>query len=124
MLEVQATSGSAATATRAGAALAGVLAATGDRKAARATVARVLAREYRDHHVAYGLGAAYAQLGEVEEAVRWLGMAADTGFPCAPWFERDPLLAPIRRHPAFTTVTERVRVQRQAAVSRLASLGS
>ena len=119
MLEALASSESASTATRAGAALAGVLAAGGDRAAARATVDSVLASDYRDHHVAYSLGAAYAQLGDVEHAVRWLSTSADTGFPCATWFERDPLLEPIRQQPAFVNVMERVRVQRQAALSRL-----
>jgi hypothetical protein len=69
--------------------------------------------------VAYSLGAAYAQLGDVDHAVRWLSTSADTGFPCATWFERDPLLEPIRQQPAFVNVMERVRVQRQAALSRL-----
>ena len=123
MLEALAQSGSASTAARAGAALAAVLAAAGDRAAARASVERVLASEYRDHHVAYGLGAAYAQLGRSDEAVRWLGMAADTGFPCVTWFERDPLLDAIRQQSTFATVMERVRVQRQAALSRLDTLG-
>ena len=55
-----------------------------------------------DHHVAYSLGAAWAQLGEPTTALRWLRQAIDTGFPCYPWFQRDSLLDPIRRDPAFT----------------------
>ena len=54
-----------------------------------------------DHHVAAGLGSAYAQLGRPEEALNWLRHAADHGFPCPPWYARDPLLAPIRQHPPF-----------------------
>jgi hypothetical protein len=54
-----------------------------------------------DHHVAYSLGAAYAQLGEPREAIAWLRRAVDSGFPCYPWFERDPLLEPVRNDPAF-----------------------
>jgi DNA-binding winged helix-turn-helix (wHTH) protein/TolB-like protein/lipopolysaccharide biosynthesis regulator YciM len=123
MLEALVKNGSASTATRAGAALAGVLASAGGREAALAVVDRVLASEYRDHHVAYSLGAAYAQLGKFDEAAHWLGTAADAGFPCAIWFERDPLLEPIRTQHAFAAVMERVRVQRQAALSRLDTLG-
>lgn len=123
MLEALATSASASTATRAGAALAGVLAALGESDAALTSVNRVLERDYRDHHVAYSLGAAYAQLGRFDEAVRWLGTAADTGFPCAIWFERDPLLSPIRQDRAYAVVLERVRAQRQSALSRLDGLG-
>jgi DNA-binding winged helix-turn-helix (wHTH) protein/TolB-like protein len=123
MLESLTTSASASTATRATAALAGLLAAVGDRKAATAVLDRVLASGYRDHHVAYSLGAAYAQLGREDEAARWLSTAADTGFPCAIWFERDPLLDPIRQRPVFLSVMERVRVQRQSAFSRVNTLG-
>jgi TolB-like protein len=123
MLETLAKSASASTATRSAAALAGVLAAVGETDAARVSVNRVLAHAYRDHHVSYSLGAAYTQLGNFDEAVRWLGTAADTGFPCAIWFERDPLLAPLRQHAAFAAVMERVHAQRRAALSRREAFG-
>ena len=123
MLDALAKSASTTTATRARAALAGVLAALGDRDAALVAVDGVVASDYRDHHVAYSLGAAYAQLGNVDDAVRWLRTAADTGFPCAMWFERDPLLEPLRQQPTFAMVMERVRIQRQATLSRLDTLG-
>ena len=55
-----------------------------------------------DHHVAYSLGAAYAQLGDTIEAFRWLERAKSEGFPCLGWFSRDPLLAPIRSDPRYT----------------------
>ena len=48
------------------------------------------------HHVAYSIGTAYAQLGDPRAAVRWLERAAATGFPCYPWYARDPLLAPLQ----------------------------
>lgn len=63
-----------------------------------------------DHHVAYSLGAAFAQLGDPAATVEWLQRAADTGFPCFPWFERDSLLDPMRRDPAFVRLFERLRV--------------
>jgi predicted Zn-dependent protease len=119
MLDSLASHASASTATRSGAALAGVLAAEGDIAAATRHVERVLAREYRDHHVAYSLGAAYGQLGQPHEAMRWLRIAADTGFPCVPWFERDPLLDPLRRHPDFTNLLAHVRARRDSTLSRV-----
>ena len=115
MLESLATHRSASTAARAGAALAGILAAGGESAAARKYVDRVLKAEYRDHHVAYSLGAAYAQLGDIKESRRWLQTAADTGFPCLPWFERDPLLEPIRRLPEFSTLLQYVRERRETS---------
>lgn len=46
-------------------------------------------------------GTAYAQLRDAPTALRWLSQAAATGFPCYPWYERDPLLNPIRHDPRF-----------------------
>jgi DNA-binding winged helix-turn-helix (wHTH) protein/tetratricopeptide (TPR) repeat protein len=106
----------AATAARAGAALAGVLAAEGRAASAEEALARVVSSEYRDHHVAYGLGAAYAQLGNAAAAVRWLRMAADTGFPCLVWFERDPLLAPLRSQTSWPELLSHVRRIRESSL--------
>jgi DNA-binding winged helix-turn-helix (wHTH) protein/tetratricopeptide (TPR) repeat protein len=107
---------SASTSARSAAALAGVLAAQGDAAAAHARVKSVLSREYRDHHVAYSLGAAYSQLGDFDESLRWLRTAADTGFPCLTWFERDPLLEPLRRRAEFQELTAYVRTRRDASL--------
>ncbi len=68
-----------------------------------------------DHHVAYSLGAAFAQLGDARESVKWLERAAESGFPCLPWFERDTLLEPVRRDPAFVTLLDRLRTAQERA---------
>jgi DNA-binding winged helix-turn-helix (wHTH) protein/TolB-like protein len=117
MLEELSNSKSASTAARAGAALAGVLGAQGEAAAARSIIERLLKNSYRDHHVAYSLGAAYAQLGDDAEANRWLRTAADTGFPCLPFYERDPLLEPLRRVPAFPDLLAHVRLRRETALT-------
>lgn len=116
MLETLANSRSASTAARAGSALAGIMAAEGDAWGARRAVDRVMKGTYRDHHVAYSLGAAYAQLGDFTLANRWLRTAADTGFPCLPFFERDPLLEPLRVQPEFSDLLGYVRIRRDAAL--------
>ena len=67
-----------------------------------------------DHHVAYSLGAAFAHLGDPDASIRWLQQAADTGFPCYPWFEKDPLLDPVRTTPRFTALLERLEVAHRA----------
>jgi DNA-binding SARP family transcriptional activator/TolB-like protein/tetratricopeptide (TPR) repeat protein len=108
MLEDLVGSGSASAASRARATLAAVLANAGEREAALA-LAREAERGTVDHHVAYSLGAAHAQMGSPAEATRWLRVAADTGFRCYPWFLRDPLLEPIRAHPAFAALMEQLR---------------
>ena len=114
MLEALSAHPSASTASRAGAALAGVLAGRGDAANARRRVDEVLVRQYRDHHVAYGLGAAYAQLGDAQRAMQWLHTAADSGFPCLIWFERDPLLQPVCDNASFAELLTHVRTVRES----------
>jgi hypothetical protein len=41
--------------------------------------------------------------------VRWLSQAATTGFPCYPWYERDPLLELIRDDPRFRDFVQELR---------------
>ncbi len=96
---------------RAQASLASIEAATGMRREARARVAAVVRGPDLDHHVAYSLGAALAQLGDPAASLTWLERAADTGFPCYPWFERDSLLDPVRDTPRFTRLMERLRAE-------------
>src|SRR4029450_1189734 len=103
---------------RSQASLAGVLAADGRRTDAERTMRDVLDTGYMDHHVAYALGAAEAQLGHPDEAVKWLRTAAETGFPCYPWLERDSLLNPIRGVPEFKTFVTGLRADYDAARTR------
>jgi hypothetical protein len=65
-------------------------------------------------------GVAYAQLGQLEKALRWLSRAVDSGFPCYPWFEQDPLLEPLRAHPQFRTFIAKLRRSWEDAKSRYA----
>ncbi|MEJ7861984.1 MAG: protein kinase [Pyrinomonadaceae bacterium] len=53
------------------------------------------------HHAAYIIACAYAALNQPEEAVRFLQMAAEDGYPCYPLFERDTHLEAIRQNPKF-----------------------
>jgi Tfp pilus assembly protein PilF len=103
---------------RSQAALASIEAAVGMRDQARGRIRVVVSAPDMDHHVAYSLGAAFAQLGEVDASMKWLKQAADTGFPCYPWFVRDPLLDPVRRKPAFEELLARLRLAHQEARRR------
>ena len=53
------------------------------------------------HHTAHNLGSACAALAEPDKAVKWLEAAADNGFPCYTYFEKDPNLDNLRSHPRF-----------------------
>jgi DNA-binding winged helix-turn-helix (wHTH) protein/TolB-like protein len=118
MLEELVREPSAATSARSRVALAGLLAASGELQAARGLIDAVLAGGYRDHHVEYGIGAALAQLGDVRGAVEWLRRAADSGFPCVVWYERDPWLDPLRTIPAFRDLSDDLAARRDAAMAR------
>ncbi len=53
------------------------------------------------HHTAYNIATAYAVLRQPARAVYWLRQAAETGWPCYPYFARDPNLGNIQSDPAF-----------------------
>jgi serine/threonine-protein kinase len=103
---------------RARASLASFAAFRGDRTSAERLVGQVIGNGYMDHHVAYSLGAAYAQLGRFGEASTWLERAVTSGFPCYPWYARDPLLESFRRDAAGRAFLERLRAQWTAARMR------
>jgi TolB-like protein/Tfp pilus assembly protein PilF len=105
---------------RSQAALAAVLAATRQADAAQKVVSQVERSESIDHHVAYSLGTALAQLARPREAVKWLRVAADGGFPCYPWFAADPLLEPVRRDPAYQQLLSELQGRFEAARARYA----
>jgi TolB-like protein len=88
---------------------------------ARALINAIQQGGYTDHHIAYSLGATYAQLGEFPEAIRWLADAARTGLPCYPWYLRDPLLDPLRNEPAFQQILARLESSWQTWLARYKS---
>lgn len=53
------------------------------------------------HHTAYAIGSTYALMNNPRQALKWLQMAADDGFPCYPMFENDPILNNLRKDPDF-----------------------
>ncbi|HET6670333.1 MAG TPA: protein kinase [Pyrinomonadaceae bacterium] len=53
------------------------------------------------HHTAYHIACAYAHMNKADQAMKWLEVAAQDGFPCYPLFERDTNLDNLRQHPRF-----------------------
>lgn len=106
---------------KAPAVLASFLAARHANGEALQLVKAVLDRGYVDHHLAYSLGAAYAQLGEFADARRWLAEAARTGLPCYPWYARDPLLDPLRSDPEFQQFMTELQDSWRAQAARYAA---
>jgi tetratricopeptide (TPR) repeat protein len=71
----------------------------------------ILASDHRRghfHHVYHFLADAYAQRGDAPRAADYLRRAAETGFPCAPAFDIDPLLAPIRGSKEYAAVKREI----------------
>ena len=101
--------GSAQAERRAQATLASFLAARREAEQARKLLQSVENGSYVNHHVAYSMGVAYAQLGDFAEAHRWLTRPAQTGFPCYPWFVQDPLLKPLRDDPGSQNFLNQLR---------------
>ena len=95
-----------------------MLAANGRRDEAAKAIRAVVDSGYMDHHVAYSLGAAEAQLRHPAEAVKWLRSAAETGFPCYQWVVRDSLLDPIRSEAGFQAFLNTLRADYDRARTR------
>ncbi len=53
------------------------------------------------HHLTYNVARIYALDGKAEEALKWLRVTAQEGFPSYTLFARDPFLDAIRKDPAF-----------------------
>ena len=69
----------------------------------------LLQKQYLDHHAAYSIGAAYAQLGDSTQAMQWLRRASTSGLPCLPLYQNDRLLDPLRQHPDFQEFIDQLR---------------
>jgi predicted Zn-dependent protease len=53
------------------------------------------------HHTYYQIACVFGVLGDAQKAMAWLERTADTGFPCWPFFKRDPHLENLRELPVF-----------------------
>jgi tetratricopeptide (TPR) repeat protein len=55
------------------------------------------------HHIAYAVASAYALLDRHDQALQYLRMTADDGFPCYPLFEHDSNLDHLRKDARFAS---------------------
>lgn len=53
------------------------------------------------HHTAYNIACAYAVMNKPDQAIKWLEVVAEDGFPCYPLFERDSNLNNLRQDTRF-----------------------
>jgi TolB-like protein/DNA-binding winged helix-turn-helix (wHTH) protein/tetratricopeptide (TPR) repeat protein len=76
----------------------------GDTRKAEAKIREALAKGkgfQHFHHIAYAVASSYALLNRHEQALQYLRVAADDGFPCYPLFEHDSNLDHLRNDPRF-----------------------
>ena len=55
------------------------------------------------HHTSYSIASAYALMNRPQEALKWLQVTADDGFPCYPLFEGDSNLDSLRKEAGFVS---------------------
>lgn len=53
------------------------------------------------HHMYYQIACIFSLLNQADAAFEWLERSVDTGFPCWPFFLKDPSLKNLRRHSQF-----------------------
>ena len=61
------------------------------------------------HHTAYNVASAFALMNDAPNAVKWLQIAAEDGFPCYPLFASDTFLGNVRTDPAFKRLLAKMR---------------
>ena len=81
-----------------------MLAKTGNKSEAEATIQHAIdiGRGYAHfHHTSYNIASAYALMNEPEQAMKWLQVTADEGFPNYPLFEGDAQLDNLKKDSRF-----------------------
>lgn len=105
------------------AAVAALIAAMEGRRAdaERAIQGAVRAGADRDHfhHAAFAIAAAYAELANAREAVRWLDFAANRGLPNLPLFRDNPSMQKLRGSPEYTAFLQQLEPRWQALIRAL-----
>jgi eukaryotic-like serine/threonine-protein kinase len=91
-----------------------MLAKAGKEREAEDTIRRAIemGRGYAHfHHTSYSIASAYAIMNEPQEALKWLQVTADEGFPCYPLFEGDANLNNLRKDVGFISFMARQKEQ-------------
>jgi len=81
-----------------------MLAKAGRNSEAEATIQHAIeiGRGYAHfHHTSYNIASAYALMNEPQQAMKWLQVTADEGFPNYPLFQDDAQLDNLRKDPRF-----------------------
>jgi serine/threonine protein kinase/Tfp pilus assembly protein PilF len=91
-----------------------MLAKAGKNREAEGTIQRALdiGRGYAHfHHTSYNIATAYALMHKPDEALKWLQVTADEGFPCYPLFAGDVNLDNLKADARFATFMTNMKLQ-------------
>jgi len=91
-----------------------MLAKTGKNSEAEATIQHAIEIGHgyaHFHHTSYNIASAYALMNEPEQAMKWLQVTADEGFPNYPLFEGDAQLDNLRKDRRFIAFMARQKQQ-------------
>ncbi len=91
-----------------------MLAKTGKQREAEDAIQRAIniGRGYAHfHHTSYNIASAYALMHEPQQAMKWLEVTADEGFPNYPLFEQDAQLDNLRKDSQFIVFMARQKQQ-------------
>ena len=90
------------------------LALAGEHDAAELRIATAIANGHdlgHFHHAEYYIAGARALMGKTDAAIEGLRRVAADGFPCHPWFERDPNLDSIKGDPRFAALVAEMKAK-------------
>jgi tetratricopeptide (TPR) repeat protein len=94
---------------------AGVLVRMGDQPKAMEWIKRLAATERDEPHLLYGIACLYSMIGRIEESIYYLDKAVEGGFAHRQYLERDGDFDPIRSHPGYKALIERLKMREKDA---------
>jgi serine/threonine protein kinase/Flp pilus assembly protein TadD len=87
---------------------AGALCQLGDPKRSLEWAARALAVDPEESSILYNVACVYSLLHQQDQAMNLLEKAVDNGFGHREWIENDPDFSPLRNHPRFQALLQRL----------------
>ncbi len=87
---------------------AGGLVELGELELAKEWITRAVEIDPDDSNTLYNVACVFAQLGEIDKSLDNLERAIEFGMGHIEWIENDPYFDPVRKHPRYTALVEKV----------------
>jgi tetratricopeptide (TPR) repeat protein len=89
----------------------------GDQPKAMKWIKRLAATERDEPHLLYGIACLYSMTGKIEESVFYLNRAVEAGFAYRLYLERDGDFDPVRSHPGYKALIEKLKTREKDALT-------